>query len=289
MVISEQAIVTDAADPARRTAYIHWSAVFVGALVAVATSLVLTAFGLAIGLSVSPSAPTWRSASWLLGLLSGLWVLVVAVGSLAAGGYLAGRIRATWILPDEDQVEFRDGSHGLAVWGIAVAAGAVISALTLGAISHRGDSALGESGSYRPVGGQSFPVAYEVDRLFRADQVTDVAPGIRQEAGRLFVASLETSPGSAADRTQLARIVAATTRMPVADAQSRVDQAVAAARDKIAAARRAATILAFITAASLLVAAVTAWFTAIAGGKHRDMATPPSLVWRPRALRVVVR
>src|SRR5258705_9460094 len=91
---------------------IHWGPGIAGALVAAATSFVLMGFASAVGLMVASPSPTWRDTSVWLAILSGFWIIVVAVGSFALGGYLAGRVRSTWAA-SPDEVEFRDGTHGL--------------------------------------------------------------------------------------------------------------------------------------------------------------------------------
>src|SRR5262245_34784188 len=105
--------------PGGPLSYVHWGPVIAGAAVAAATSFVLLTFAGAVGLSIASPSPTWRDASIGLALLSGFWVLVVAVGSMALGGYLAGRVRSSWST-DADEIEFRDGVHGLLVWALAV-------------------------------------------------------------------------------------------------------------------------------------------------------------------------
>jgi len=87
-------VLTSATPP--RASYIQWPGVWVGTFIAAAVSLVLLAFGSAIGLAVAPMATAWRTASVPFSLLSGLWILVVALASAAAGGYVAGRTRTTW-------------------------------------------------------------------------------------------------------------------------------------------------------------------------------------------------
>src|SRR5436190_2604495 len=81
--------------PGGPLSYIHWGPIVAGALAAAATSFVLMAFASAIGLAVASPSPTWRDASIALALLSGLWILLVALGSFALGGYLAGRVRSS--------------------------------------------------------------------------------------------------------------------------------------------------------------------------------------------------
>ena len=99
--------------------YIQWAPAIAGALAAAALAFVLHSFAAAIGLAVSSTAPTWRDASLALQLLSGLYLVFVAIVAFGVGGYIAGRMR-TPIAASDDEVEFRDGTHGLLVWAIAM-------------------------------------------------------------------------------------------------------------------------------------------------------------------------
>src|SRR5215475_7399648 len=103
--------------PGGPLSYIHWGPGIAGGIVAAATSFVLMGFASAVGLMVASPSPTWRDASVWLAILSGFWIVVVAVGSFALGGYIAGRVRSTWAAAP-DEVEFRDGVHGLMAWGL---------------------------------------------------------------------------------------------------------------------------------------------------------------------------
>jgi hypothetical protein len=270
---------TRSAVAAANLSYVQWGGVFAGAVIAGAVSFVLLSFGSAIGLAVTPLAPSWRTPTLLLGGLSGIWVLVIAVGSMAAGGYVAGRMRSTWHVAHTDEVEFRDGVHGLIVWALAVTLGAVLSTVAATALvaGAAGAAAADKDGA----AGVPAPVAYEVDRLFRSDQGLVMAPAeVREEAGRLLMTATREPSFRADDRVQLVRLVAATARVTPEAAQARVSQSIASVRDKIAAARRAAVVLAFATAASLMAGAAAAWQAACVGGRHRDSAAPPSLAWR---------
>jgi hypothetical protein len=253
--------------------------VFAGALIAAAVSLVLLTFGSAIGLAVTPLTNSWRISTPLLGALSGFWVVVVSVGAMAAGGYVAGRMRATWHVAHDDVVEFRDGTHGLVVWALAVTLGAILSAATATALlaGAAGMAAADrDANTTKPVS-----VAYEVDRLFRSEAASIIpAADVRDEAGRLLMSASRGRAGSDQDQAQLAALVADTERIAPAAAAARVNESVASIKDKVAAARRAAIILAFVTAAALAVGAAAAWQAACVGGRHRDCAAPPSLAWR---------
>src|SRR3954468_10310909 len=109
--------------------YLQWTPVIAGALSATALSLILVTFAAAVGLGVSSTAPTWRDASVALWLLSGLYLILQAVISFALGAYIAGRLRRSLAASPSDEVETRDGLHGLAVWAIAVVLGATVAAL----------------------------------------------------------------------------------------------------------------------------------------------------------------
>src|SRR5258708_16396839 len=115
--------------PGGPLSYIHWGPGILGAIVAAAISFVLMGFASAVGLMVVSPSPTWRDTSVWLVLLSGFWIVIVAVSSFALGGYLAGRVRSTWVAAP-DEIEFRDGAHGLIAWAIAVLLGAVLLSLT---------------------------------------------------------------------------------------------------------------------------------------------------------------
>src|SRR5437773_7079083 len=97
---------------------LNWPAVFAGAIAAAALALVLHTFAAAIGLAVSSTAPTWRDASVALWLLSGLYLIFAALVSYGVGAYLAGRVRSSWST-SKDEIEFRDGTHGILVWALA--------------------------------------------------------------------------------------------------------------------------------------------------------------------------
>ena len=64
-----------------RVNYVQWGPAIAGALIAAAVGLVLDAFGAALGLAVSSTAPTWRDSSAALQVLSGLYLVLVAMAA----------------------------------------------------------------------------------------------------------------------------------------------------------------------------------------------------------------
>jgi hypothetical protein len=271
-----------------RVNYIQWGPVVAGALAAAALAFVLHSFAAAIGLAVSSTAPTWRDSSALLQMLSGLYLILVAIAAFGIGGYMAGRMRAP-LAGSADEVEFRDGSHGILVWAIALVLTAIITWLTAQALTRLAAPSGGPPGSAQSVGGENL-IAYDLDRLFRAErrpQNTDLTYA-RSEAARILLTSAGHSGVTPEDRAYLARLTASVTGIAPPDAEKRVDVVIAQARDNIRKARRAAVILAFMAGAAALLGAAVAWFAACAGGQHRDGKSVPSMnwgLWGPRMAR----
>jgi hypothetical protein len=260
------------------TSFLQWTPVIAGALVASAISLVLIAFGSAIGLSILSSSPTWRDASPALAVLSGLFLLLTAIASFGLGGYVAGRLRERWHQSaHNDVVEFRDGTHGIVALALAVVITGLVATASAAVIASRGVQP-----ATSPVATTGEPlIAYELDRLFRAGQrpLEGDLTYTRAEAGRLLLAATGRRGIAPEDRTYLVRLVAARTGIPQPDAERRVDDAITGATTAVHKARRSAVILAFATAVSLLVGAAAAWYASCVGGRHRDNVAP-SLTWR---------
>jgi hypothetical protein len=141
--------------------YLEWGPVVAGAIAAAALALVLHAFSLAIGLSVSSTAPTWRDASFALVLLSGLYLALAALASYGLGGYLAGLMRAR--LTSREDADLRDGLHGLLVWALATLLTAVIGLATAQSLTRLAAPSGGQAGSSTSVAGENL-IAYDLDR-----------------------------------------------------------------------------------------------------------------------------
>jgi hypothetical protein len=264
--------------------YLQWTPVIAGALAATALSLILVTFAAAVGLGVSSTAPTWRDASWALWLLSGLYLILQAIVSFALGAYIAGRLRRPLVPSPSDQVETRDGLHGLMVWAVAVVLGALVAAfVTAAAVNRPSPATAANASAAEPV------LSYELDRLFRSPRRppnVDVRSE-RAEAGRILLTSSGHDGVSADDRTYLVQMVAAATGLGTTDAERRVDNGIASARTALNRSRRSTIILAFSLATALLLGAVAAWAAACAGGRHRDGAPLPE--WMAHSDRLARR
>jgi hypothetical protein len=260
---------------ANKPRYLHWNQILAGAIVAAALSFVLVSFGSAMGLAVASPSASWRDTSSALVLLGGLWLLLTSLASFGLGGYLAGRLRSSWNAADPHEVEFRDGIHGLLVWGLAIIIGTFLAVASARTVSGRSDLTAPTVTTEEPL------MAFELDRLFRADR-KPVDPNdaeYRAQAARIISAGLGHTVMAPDDRTYLIRLVETRTGLMSPDAESRVNQVVAEASEAISRARRAAVILAFMIGASLLVGAAVAWIAAAFGGQHRDSAVA-SHFWR---------
>jgi hypothetical protein len=274
VALSERTEVLAAGPP---ISFLQWTPVVAGAFVASAVSLILIAFGSAIGMSVVSSSPSWRDTSAALALLSGLYLLLAALVSFGVGGYVAGRLRERWDpSAHSDVVEFRDGTHGIVAWALAVVITGLVAAVSAASLVSR---AVPPATSPTATTGEPL-IASELDRLFR----TERPPGgdvsyLRAEAGRILLASTGRQGITADDRSYLARLVSARTGIAPPDAERRVDEVITAANAAVHKARRSGVILGFATAVSLLAGAAAAWYASCAGGRHRDSVAPP-LAWR---------
>ncbi len=284
MTIAEPAVV--ALDD-ENVSYIQWGPAIAGALAAAALAFVLHSFAAAIGLAVSSTAPTWRDSSMALQLLSGLYLVLTAIAAFGVGGYIAGRMR-TPRPGSADEIEFRDGTHGLLAWAIAIVLTVLMTMGAAQSLTRLVAPSAGGPGTAQSVAGENL-IAYDLDRLFRAErrpQNADLTYA-RSEAARILLTSAGHSGMTGDDRAYLIQLTASNTGLSPADAQKRVDAIVAQARDNIRKARRTVVILAFMAGAAALVGAAVAWFAAGAGGRHRDTRSAPSLMWGLRGPRVV--
>lgn len=291
--------------------YLDWGPVILGALGAAAMSVVLLAFGSALGLSVvSPYAYAGMSAKGAA-ILAAVYLALVMVASFAAGGYIAGRMRSPWRTTDETESQFRDGAHGFGVWSIGVLLGAALAASGVGAVvsaAGKATTAIAAAGTAgaasNPALGQLSlnPTDYAIDRLLApaprgavAPEAAPATPGGAQPAAvpgratradlqapmaRALGAGLTTPQLDVRDRAYLAGVVAEQTGMPQAEAEKRVDQTFAdlkaaeqKARDAADAARKTAIIAAFLAAATLAIGCAAACAGAAIGARHRDERT----------------
>jgi hypothetical protein len=261
------------------TIYVQWGPIIAGAIAAAALALVLHGFAIAIGLSVSSTAPTWRDASLALVLLSGLYLLLAAIAAYGFGGYVAGRVRSRLTTGTPDDIEFRDGAHGLLVWALATLLAGLMAFATAQSITRLAAPSTGAAGPSSSAGGENI-IAYDLDRLFRGERRAEGDLSYaRAEAGRILLTASSHRGMAADDRAYLVRLVTTRSGLAPADAERRVDEVIARAKENIDRARRSGVILAFMAGAAALLGAAAAWFAACAGGEHRDGRVAPHPLW----------
>jgi len=269
------------------TSAVSWAAIIGGALAAVAMTLLLVALGTGIGLSsVSPWSPANPSVTTFT-LLAAVWLIIVQWLSSGLGGYLTGRLRTKWAGLRTDEVLFRDTAHGFLAWALATV---LVAAFVTSSIS----SAIGTatqtvsnvasgatSGATQAAANRS-PASndYFLDTLFRKDQPDGNASqqDARAEAGSILTQSVANGNLDPADRTHLARLIAARTGISQQDAEKRIDdtmgqmKAVAEkAKETADTARKASAKASFYLFFSMLIGAFIASAAGAIGGRQRDL------------------
>jgi hypothetical protein len=292
--IPASAVVT----PESSVSAVSWPAIFGGAFVAAAATVVLVALGSGFGLaSVSP----WRDAgasATTVAWMTAAWLIVVQWFSSGLGGYIAGRLRTKWANTHTHEVFFRDTAHGFITWAVGTilvagflasavgsaigggvhAAATVASGAALGAAT-QGTATQGTTTSQSQAG--SSLATYDLDLLFRSSQTgssTATTADARAEAARILANGIASGDVPTTDRAYLAELVAARTGISQEDAQRRVDTAIAQAkaadvkaRQTADAARKATSEASIFTALSMLVGAFIACIAAALGGQRRDL------------------
>ncbi len=263
--------------------YVDWPAIFAGAVLASAISLVLLAFGSALGLSLTSAREGQSSSLFLMAVVGGLWILTVQLSASLAGGYLAGRLRRRHGDSTEYESDLRDGSHGLVTWAVATI---VAATLTVSGITGTAATVGQAAGAVASAAGQGVQALASndllVDRVVRAAPNADpLDEGARDEVGRILVSAVTSDDGiSQQDRDYLVALSADRAGIPPEEAEQRIDEIVAnaqqlenEARAAAERARRAAMMAAFLLAVSLVLGTAIAYYGATVGGNHRDKQT----------------
>lgn len=270
-----------------------WPAIFAGAVIAAAATLLLMALGSGLGLaSISPWSNHGVSAT-TFAVTGAIWLILTQWISAALGGYIAGRLRTRWIGTHTHEVFFRDTAHGLITWAVAtVLVAAVLSSSVMSGVGAAGRAAAevasgGMQGAMQSTAGPGSPAgpaspvsAYSIDKLFRS--TGSAGPGtpttdLRTETGHIVANTLVNGSVPDADRAYLADQIAARTGISQAEAQARVDAFIASvtqAQQKLKAeadaARKAAAKTSIFLALSMLLGAFIASVAAALGGRLRD-------------------
>jgi hypothetical protein len=241
--------------------------------VAAALWLILLALGTGMGLSsVSPWSNTGASAA-AIGKAGIVWLIIIQIIASVMGGYLAGRLRTKWATIHTDEVYFRDTAHGFLVWavGLVVTAAFLASAAT-SMIGSAAIATTAASVSSAPGAQGDDPNAYFVDTLFRSDTPNPVRSDaqVNAEAKLIYANALRQGTLPEADRTYLAKLVAAKTGIDQTAAEQRVTEVFAEIQRAAETTRKAAAHLSLWVFVALLIGAFCASYAATIGGRERD-------------------
>jgi hypothetical protein len=258
---------------------VSWAAIFAGTVAAIALTVVLTSLGAGLGLtSISAWSNVGASATTFT-IGAGIGLIVVQWLASALGGFVTGRLRTKWSGLHTHEVFFRDTAHGFLSWALATILGTLLLASAASSVVSGGVRAASTAAGGAAQAATSSVSSYAVDGLFRSDRI-DASTSTQDaaaQATRILANGVRNGDVPPADRTYLAQLVAAKTGISQADAQKRVDDTIASAKDAEVkarqaadAARKATATFAIFTALSLLIGAFVAMAAAAYGGNLRD-------------------
>lgn len=110
---------------------ISWAAVWAGASVALATAFTLSLAAAGLGYTLSTPGFASRSALGAFTPEIGAGAIFIQVLAFALGGFVAGRLRTSWIGVHADESHFRDTAHGLLTWAVGTIASVLFAVLVL--------------------------------------------------------------------------------------------------------------------------------------------------------------
>jgi hypothetical protein len=254
---------------------VSWAAVLAGGSVTAAICLILLSLGAGLGLS---SASVWSNAgvkASTIGSAAILWMILMQIMGSSFGGYLAGRLRTKWTGIHSDEVYFRDTAHGFLTWAISLVVTAAFLASAGESMMGLTASSDGKASRAVPADGRSDSAGYFIDALLRSDNPgsdSDTS-SVRRETGLILENGLERGSVSDEDQRYLDQLVMARTGLTQTDADKRVSDIFARAKQAAESLRKTTAHLLLWTFVSLLIGAFCASLAATIGGKQRDRVT----------------
>lgn len=269
---------------------VSWRAILGGTFVILALSAILITLGSGLGLSMASPMDGEGVTAATIGVSAVIWMIIVQWFTSFTGGYIAGRLRNRWEGLHGDEVFFRDSAHGLIAWAVACVISVMLVISAVSNVAGAGAQTLGLAAAGAASNNQAGEAAenaadaafdYYVDTAFRAG-TRGSAPALddasRDEVAGIFWRSMNEEGGmSASDKSYLTSLVSRQTGLAPAEAEGRVDQALASlqadkqkAIETADAVRKKAATLSILTALSMVIGAFIASIAAILGGRHRD-------------------
>jgi len=207
---------------------ISWGAVLAGAVVAVATTLLLSLLGAAMGAGSIRPLDTTSTDLANLGIGAAIWEIINLALSMAFGGYVAARLSGTHSHLDAEL-------HGVTVWGVAVLLGSVLLAQAVSGLIGVVGQGAGSVVSHAVAGAGTISGALPqevnpqamIDRLQQSlgnsgDPTTMSHEQINAEIATLVRNSLLNGTLSESDRNRLVVLVAARSGITKDEAARRV-------------------------------------------------------------------
>ena len=182
--------------PLRR---VSWGAVVAGVVIAVATQMVLSLLGAAIGLStIDPMRYSSPDVS-TFGIGAGIWWGISSILSLFVGGWVAGHLAAS---PEKTDAIL----HGLLTWGLAAIVTAYLLASAVSSVVRGGASVVGTAATVTASGAAAVagPAADVAKRQLEAsgfswDSIKGQAQQLLAQTGKPAL-----QPGAIADKADAA-------------------------------------------------------------------------------------
>jgi hypothetical protein len=281
MALPSQTVVEQSSVAGRESSLsaVSWAAIFAGAVSAIALTIVLTSLGAGLGLTSVSAWPNVGASATTFTIGAGIGLIVVQWLASALGGFVTGRLRTKWAGLHTHEVFFRDTAHGFLSWALTTILGTLLLASAASSVVSGGVRAASTVAGGAAQAATSSVSSYAVDGLFRSDRI-DASTSTQDaaaQATRILANGVRNGDVPPADRTYLAQLVAAKAGIPQADAQKRVDDTIAGAKDAEVkarqaadAARKATATFAIFTALALLIGAFVAMAAAAFGGNLRD-------------------
>jgi hypothetical protein len=172
-------------------AAVSWPAIFAGAFVAAAISILLVALGSGLGFAAVSPWPGHGPSPTTFAVSTGVWLIVVQWLASAMGGYVAGRLRTKWVGVHTHEVFFRDTAHGFVTWAVATVFVAAIAAA--GAATGAHEAASGALASVTPDSAQTVS-AQAADVARKAAAAVSIFTALSMVVGA-FIASVAAALG----------------------------------------------------------------------------------------------
>lgn len=110
---------------------VSWNAIWAGAIVSLATGLLLTLLAAGFGLTLSYGGLASHGSLGAFTPILGAEAIAVQVIAAGFGGYITGRLRHLWLVLHIDEAHFRDTAHGLTAWALSTLLGVILVTMVL--------------------------------------------------------------------------------------------------------------------------------------------------------------